>query len=401
MAGTNGKGSVVALIAAIARAAGRSVNAYTSPHLVRFNERIALAGAPIDDDALIALLDRVEALNAGAPITFFEITTAAAFAAFVDAPADVTLVEVGLGGRFDATNVFARPTCSVITPVGLDHQDFLGEDLARIAWEKAGILKPGAPAIIGPQEAEARAAIAAEAQSLNVEATFWGRDFSAREENGRLVFESAEQVLDLPLPRLVGGHQIANAGVAIAAALATFKPDDAAIARGLETAAWPARLERIESGPLVDQALGRGLGRTDGELWIDGAHNPLGAAALARALADLDDRAPRPLVLIMGLQANKDAAGVFAAFHGLARGVICAPLATSSAGADPYDLAEIARGAGLDADAAETLDEALDEIASFVAEDEPAPRVVICGSLYLAGEALALNAGATRTSTAG
>lgn len=397
IAGTNGKGSVAANIDAIARAAGLRTHAYTSPHLVRYNERISLAGAPITDEALLSLLARVETVNAGQAITFFEITTAAAFLAFSETPADLLILEVGLGGRFDATNLIPRPACAVITAVGYDHMEFLGSELSRIAWEKAGIMKPGAPVVIGQQEPEARAVLASEALRLGIEARMWGRDFVAREENGRLMYEDAKRVLDLPRPALKGHHQIANAGTAIAAALEVFDPDDAAIGQGLSTASWPARLQKIERGPLISLA----FGGSPGELWIDGAHNPMGANALARALADLDDKTPRPLVIVMALMKTKDARGVLAPFVGLARGVVCAPLSTTPNGADPRDLADIADDLGLDAEPASSLVAALSMAQDFVADDEPAPRVVICGSLYLAGEALALNEGLTRTPTAG
>jgi dihydrofolate synthase/folylpolyglutamate synthase len=397
IAGTNGKGSVAAMLAAVARASGLAVHVYTSPHLVRFNERIRLSGAPIEDEPLLALLERVEAVNDGAPITFFEITTAAAFLAFADSRADLVILETGLGGRFDATNVIPRPACAVITTVGLDHMEYLGFELAQIASEKAGILKAGAPAVIGPQEPEARAALAEEALRLGVAAKFWGRDYVAREENGRLIYEAESRVLDLPRPRLIGGHQIANAGAVIAAALEVFDADDVSLSEGLSTAQWPARLEKIERGPLLTLT----FPETPGELWIDGAHNPMGAAALARALADIDDKAPRPLVIVMGLLRSKDAPGVLAPFHGLARGVVCAPLSTTTNGMDPRALADVADDLGLDAEPASSLEAALAMAADFVADDEPAPRVVICGSLYLAGEALAMNEGRTRTATAG
>jgi dihydrofolate synthase/folylpolyglutamate synthase len=397
IAGTNGKGSVVAQLDAIARAAGLVVHSYTSPHLVRFNERIALAGQAIGDELLLAILKHVERVNDGRPITFFEATTAAAFVAFADTRADLVILETGLGGRLDATNVLPRPACSVITTVGYDHMEFLGAEISRIAAEKAGIIKPDTPVIIGQQEPEARAVLAAEALRLKTRARIWGKDFVAREENGRLIYEEGDRVLDLPRPRLLGGHQIANAGAAIAAALETFDPDDAALAEGLATARWPARLEKIERGPL----LGLAFPRSPGELWIDGAHNPMGAAALAHALADLDDKTPRPLVIVMGLMKTKDAQGVLAPFQGLARGVICTPLTTTPNGVDPRDLADAAENLGLDAEPASSLETALALCDDFVAEDEPAPRVVICGSLYLAGEALALNEGRTRTSTVG
>jgi dihydrofolate synthase/folylpolyglutamate synthase len=385
------------MLSAIARASGLAVHAYTSPHLVRFNERIVLAGAPIEDEALLALIERVEAVNDSAPITFFEITTAAAFLAFADARADLVILETGLGGRFDATNVIARPACAVVTTVGYDHMEFLGSELAQIAAEKAGILKAGALAVIGPQDPEPRAVLAEEAIRLGVAARFWGRDFTAREENGRLIYEDEARVLDLPRPQLRGGHQIANAGAAIATALEVFDADDVALTEGLATARWPARLEKIERGPLLSIT----FPRTTGELWIDGAHNPMGAAALARALADLDDKAPRPLVIVIGLLKSKDAAGVLAPFQGLARGVVCAPLSTTGNGLDPRALADAAENLGLDAAPATSLEAALAMSGDFAADDEPAPRVVICGSLYLAGEALAMNEGRTRTPTAG
>ncbi len=385
------------MLAATARASGLAAHAYTSPHLVRFNERIMLAGAPVADEPLLSVLERVEEVNAGAPITFFEITTAAAFLAFADTRADLLILETGLGGRFDATNVVPRPACSVITTVGYDHMEFLGSELSSIANEKAGIMKPGAPVVIGPQEPEARAALASEALRLGLEARLWGRDFAAREENGRLIYEDGARVLDLPRPRLLGDHQIANAGSAIAAALEVFDADDIALAEGLATAEWPARLEKVERGQLIALA----FEDAPGELWIDGAHNPMGAAALARALADLDDKTPRPLVIVLGLMNTKDAAGVIAAFQGLARGIIGAPLSTTPNGADPRTLADAAELMGIDAEPAGTLAGALALVREFIGEDEPAPRVVICGSLYLAGEALALNEGRTRTPTAG
>ncbi len=397
IAGTNGKGSVAANLDAIARAAGLVVHSYTSPHLVRFNERIAIAGQSIGDEPLLDLLERVEAVNDGRPITFFEATTAAAFLAFAEIRADLVILETGLGGRLDATNVLPRPACSVITTVGYDHMEYLGSEISQIASEKAGIIKPNTPVIIGAQDPEARAVLATEALRLKTKALVWGKDFVAREENGRLMYEEGDRVLDLPRPRLMGAHQISNAGVAIAAALETFDPDDAALAEGLTTARWSARLEKIERGAL----LGLAFPRSTGELWIDGAHNPMGAAALAHALADLDDKTQRPLVIVMGLMNTKDAQGVLAPFLGLARGVICAPLSTTPNGVDPRVLADVAENLGMDSEPASSLETALALVDDFIADDEPAPRVVICGSLYLAGEALALNEGRTRTPTVG
>jgi dihydrofolate synthase/folylpolyglutamate synthase len=302
-----------------------------------------------------------------------------------------------LGGRHDATNVVPHPACSVITTIGYDHMEFLGKELSTIANEKAGIMKAGSPVVIGAQEPEARAALASESIRLGVPTRLWGRDYTAREENGRLIYEDGARVLDLPRPRLLGDHQIANAGAAVAAALEVFDADDVALAEGLSTAQWPARLQKIEKGDLISLA----FEDAPGELWIDGAHNPMGAAALARALADLDDKNPRPLVVVMALLKTKDAAGVLAPFHGLARGIIAAPLTSTTNAVDPVALAQQAEAMGVDAEPATTLAHALALVREFVGEDEPAPRVVICGSLYLAGEALALNEGRTRTSTRG
>lgn len=394
VAGTNGKGSVIAYLSAFADAAGKTVHVYTSPHLVRFNERIRVAGQEIDDATLLALLARVEAANAGESITFFEITTAAAFLAFAETPADFCLIEVGLGGRFDATNVVAKPACAVVTAVGVDHVEFLTDDIAQIASEKAGVFRPDIAAVVGQQNAVARAALAAEALEIGAALQMWGRDFSAREENGRLVFEDHGQVMDLPTPSLAGGHQIVNAGVAIAAAQAAGLADAAAIARGIQSVAWPGRLHKITAGPLAGLA-------GDAELWVDGAHNALGAAALAAALADFDDKDPRPIALVVAMQANKDAAGFFDAFAGLARTVVCTALPGSTQGATPHDLAVAARAQGLEAVEADALEDALELAAGRASPDEAAPRVVICGSLYLVGDAIGRADGVRRTPTAG
>ncbi|MGD2133630.1 MAG: folylpolyglutamate synthase/dihydrofolate synthase family protein [Maricaulaceae bacterium] len=402
IAGTNGKGSVAAMLDAVASASGLVSHVYTSPHLIRFAERIRVAGKQIEEEALLALLHRVETINAAEPATFFEITTAAAFLAFAESSADLVILETGLGGRFDATNVVPNPACAVITSVAVDHTEFLGGDVSAIAWEKAGILKPGAPAVVGVQEPEARAAIAAEALRLGVETAYWGRDFSAREENGRLIFEDGSRVIDLPRPKLAGGHQIANAGVAVAAALEVFDPDEQALGDGLTSAIWPARLEQAPPGPLFDRIFAPAGDDAErlGEIWIDGAHNVAGAAALAHALADLEDRAPRPVILLLGILKTKDARGMISQFAGLAHQLIATPI-TSAAGAAPDDLTAIAEDCGIPAIAAASIEDALGLAAQTAQEVETAPRVVIAGSLYLAGEALALNEGRTRTATAG
>ena len=373
VAGTNGKGSTVALIRAIAEAAGLRVHAYTSPHLVRFNERIRLAGRLIDDATLNAVLDRVEAASDEA--TVFESTTAAAFVAMAEAPADLAIIEVGLGGSLDATNVIDRPLLSVITPVDLDHAEFLGTDLAGIAREKAGVLKPGAPAVIARQSEAAMSVIEDVAALVHARLAVMGVDFDAWSERGGVAFQDGERFLDLPASALVGAHQIDNAGVAIAAALELDLPE-AAIAQGLRAVRWPARLQRLTAGPYAEATRG-----ADAELWLDGGHNPHAARALAAFLADRQARAPRPLALICGMLGNKDAGGFFDALK--ASGAAVFTVGFDGAAAEPQALAAVARGRGLAATPTGSVAEAQDMALRF-----GAGRVVICGSLYLAGEVL-------------
>jgi dihydrofolate synthase / folylpolyglutamate synthase len=389
VAGTNGKGSTTAFLKAMLEAAGLRVHVYTSPHLVRFHERISVPGAdgisrPMGEDDLVALLERVEAANAGQPMTFFEITTAAAYLAFAEQPADVTVVEVGLGGRFDATNVIDRPALTVITPVSLDHMHMLGTTVAAIAAEKAGIIKRGVPLVMARQTAEAEAVIEGRAAALGAPVIAAGRDFDAYEQNGRLVFQSADQVLDLSLPALFGRHQIGNAATAIAAALAlptALAPNPAAIDRGLTTVTWPARMQRITNG-----ALNIGAGAGD-ELWLDGAHNEAGGHVLAEALADLDARVPKSCYLIIGMMTTKDAGAFLKPFVGLVRSVVTVPLPSSpEAPRLPADLAHLVEAAGLAATAAADVAAAL---ALIRARDPKPKRIVIAGSLYLAGHVLA------------
>ena len=373
VAGTNGKGSTVALIRAIAEAAGLRVHAYTSPHLVRFNERIRLAGRLIDDATLNAVLDRVEAASDEA--TVFESTTAAAFVAMAEAPADLAIIEVGLGGSLDATNVIDRPLLSVITPVHLDHAEFLGTDLAGIAREKAGVLKPGAPAVIARQSEAAMRAIEDAAAQVHARLAVMGVDFDAWAERGGVAFQDGERFLDLPASALAGAHQIDNAGVAIASALELDLPE-IAIAQGLKAVRWPARLQRLTAGPYAETARA-----ADAELWLDGGHNPHAARALAAFLAERQARAPRPLALICGMLGNKDAGGFFDALKGSGAAVFT--VGFDGAAAEPQALAAVARGHGLAATPAGSAAEALD-----MALRLGAGRVVICGSLYLAGEVL-------------
>ncbi|MBK9080871.1 MAG: bifunctional folylpolyglutamate synthase/dihydrofolate synthase [Rhizobiales bacterium] len=384
VAGTNGKGSTVAFLRAILEAAGLKVHAYTSPHLVRFHERIRLAGRLVDETTLAETLAEIEALNAGAPITFFEVTTAAAFKLFAEHPADMLLLEVGLGGRFDATNVIGAPLASVITPVSIDHVDFLGETIEKIALEKAGVLKRGAPAIFGPQSRAALAVLERQAARLGVKPLVAGEDFHGRPENGRFVYEDERGLMDLPAPRLPGRHQFGNAATAVAT-LRLVRPDlpVAAYERGVAAADWPARLQRLQRGHIAQ------LAPNDAEIWLDGGHNEEGGRALAEAMADFEDKAPRPLVIVCGMLTTKDAGAFLTAFRGLAQELIAVPVGADHAGRAPAEVARIATGVGLPAAACDTLADALRYLA---ARDWPRPpRLVICGSLYLAGEVLALD----------
>lgn len=388
IAGTNGKGSVIAFLRAILEAAGDRVHTFTSPHLVTFHERISLAAKDgahhISESALTQLLARVEAANAGHPITFFEITTAAAFLAYTETPADFVLLETGLGGRLDATNVIAKPAVTIIMPVSHDHAHYLGETLSEIANEKAGILKPGVPCIVARQEEDALAAVEARAEAVGAPLLLAGRDWDAFEQHGRLVFQTGETLLDLPLPRLLGRHQIANAGAAIAAArvLLGERAVDASIAAGLTGAFWPARLQRLCGGPL-DEWTGEGT-----EILLDGGHNPAAAEVLAHTMAELEEKLPKPLHLICGMMETKSAAGFFAPFEGLTKQVVTIPVPGRDACHDADSLAGAARSQGLNATAAGSLREAL--AISAKAATEPV-RILICGSLYLAGDVLRIH----------
>lgn len=384
VAGTNGKGSTVAVLRAIAEAAGLRVHVFTSPHLVRFAERIRLAGSLITDAHLAEVLERVERANAGEAITFFEITTAAAFQAFSEVEADLCLLEVGLGGSLDATNVLERPAVSVIAPVDHDHREFLGDTIAGIAGEKAGVIKRGAPVVVGRQSEDAFAVIEARALALGAPLLAMGVDFDAWSERGRLVVQTQERLLDLPAPALPGPHQVDNAGLAVVAALQLREAriDEAAIGRGVATAVWPARFQRLTAGPLGKMAQAAGA-----DLWLDGGHNPHAALALARTVGDLASRDGRPVALICGLLANKDADGFFAAFTDLSPRILATPFEADAA-SPPERLVAAARAAGLDAETAPGVAAALEIV---LAGKGPPPHVVICGSLYLAGEVLAMS----------
>ncbi|MEZ5839809.1 MAG: folylpolyglutamate synthase/dihydrofolate synthase family protein [Hyphomicrobiales bacterium] len=391
VAGTNGKGSTVAFLRAMLEAAGLGAHVYTSPHLVHFHERIRLAGPGrpgrlVDDATLSAALARCEEVNGGEPITFFEITTAAAFDLFAARPADYVLLEVGLGGRLDATNMVDRPAVSVITSVSHDHAAFLGDTLSGIAREKAGILKAGVAAVIGRQDDEAMSVIEREAARRGAPLVIWGEDFMAHEERGRMVYQDERGLLDLPMPRLAGRHQIENAALAIAALreIADPRVGDAAIETGLQTVSWPGRLQRLTSGRLA------GIAPAGAELWLDGGHNPDGGRAIAAAMAELEERVPRPLVVVVGMLTSKAADGFLTNFDSLATRLYTVPIKDADAAFPPGDLADIARAGGLDAVPMPGVAEALAAIAVENWGAMP-PRILICGSLYLAGEVLAEN----------
>ena len=395
VAGTNGKGSVCAFARAMLEAQGLKVHVHTSPHLVRFHERIRIAGKLISEESLVSLLEEVEEVNQRREITFFEITTAAMFLAFSRYPADAAILEVGLGGAYDATNVVPDPVMTVIQPVGLDHREFLGDDLASIAAEKAGIIKKSAPLVVGPQSQIARDVILTCADRLGVPVFEFGQDFASRLEHNRMVYEDEVGLLDLPLPKLAGRHQIENAGVAIAALrhAGSFGGkrltwgSDAAVEKGLATVEWPARLQRLQKGPLVEAA------PKGAEVWLDGGHNPHGAEAVSRAMADMEENGERPLYLICGMLANKDALGYLRAFVGLARHVVTVAIPGEESSLGAGALYDIARKAGLDSAPAEDLDDAMLQIMAWTRLDDSdtPPRVLICGSLYLAGKVLAEN----------
>jgi dihydrofolate synthase / folylpolyglutamate synthase len=388
VAGTNGKGSTVAFMRAVLEAAGRSVHVYTSPHLVRFNERFRMGGPGggklVSDEALADALMECERANGGEPITVFEIETAAAFLLFSRHPADVTLLEVGLGGRLDATNVIDKPLACAITPISMDHLEFLGDSIEKIASEKAAILKRGAPAAISPQPELALAVIERAAHSVRAPLRICGEQWHVHAERGRLVYQDDDGLLDLPLPKLHGRHQLDNAGTAIAtlraAGLSLPMP---CFEAGLAKAEWPARMQHLSQGALKQ------LAPAGSELWLDGGHNADGGRAIAAALGDLEERVPRPLVIIVGMLATKDNAGFLRNFTGLARRVIAVPIPRQEKSVPPETLVDIARGIGFPAESRNTLQAAL--IATGHLGLMPAPRILITGSLYLAGEVLALN----------
>lgn len=376
IAGTNGKGSTQAMIRAGLESQGDRVHAYTSPHLARFHERIRLAGTLVSEPQLTALLDECVTANGPDDITFFEITTCAAFLAFARTPADWTLLEVGLGGRLDATNVVEHPALTIITPVSLDHQSYLGDTVALIAGEKAGIIKRGVPVIIGPQSADGLAVIEARAARLGAPVLAYGQHWNVAEDRERMIYQDENGLLDLPLPNLPGPHQVQNAGAAVAALRHLGAADDACVA-AVTRAEWPARMQRLRHGPLVDPS-------PKIELWLDGGHNPAGAEAVAATLARMPARAT---YLICGMLNTKDVAGYMRPFSGrIAR--LYAVSIPGEKNTLPADVTrDAAIGAGISAVSAASVADALGDIAAI----DPHARVLICGSLYLAGAILREN----------
>ncbi len=389
VAGTNGKGSTVAFSRAILEAAGRSVHVHTSPHLVNWHERYRLGRADgpgrfVSDDDLADAVRRAASANGEAPITVFEVLTAVAFLLFSEHPADACLLEVGLGGRFDATNVIETPAATLIASISLDHQSYLGDRVELIAAEKAGIFKRGVPAVVGQQsEPTALEVLRTQAARVGAPIRVYGEDFFAFEERGRFVYQDEAGLLDLPLPRLSGRHQLSNAALAIAGLRAGgFDIPRSAIEQGVARAEWPGRMQRLTSGPVFD------LAAPGSEVWLDGGHNPGAGLVMAEAIANMEDRVPRPLVLVCGMLTTKEPLGFFEAFSGIARHVMTVPILSSDAGLPAEDLADVAREAGLDAQACGSVEEAID-VVSRNWEAETPPRFLICGSLYLVGEVLA------------
>ena len=375
IAGTNGKGSTLAMIRAGLEGAGQRVHAYTSPHLARFHERIRLAGDLISETALTDLLDRCEAANDGTPITYFEITTCAALLAFAECPADYLLLEVGLGGRLDATNV-VTPALSVITPVDLDHQQFLGDTLAKIAAEKAGIIKRGVPCIVGPQQDDALDVIEGVAARLGAPVHAYGQHWHVATEADSLIFQDETGLLDLPMPRLPGPHQIQNAGTALAALRQLDQPD-AAYDAAMTQADWPARMQHLDRGALAEAF-------APASLWLDGGHNPAAGEAIAATLRGMPGKSTH---LVCGMLKTKDVAGYMAPLATVADSLTAVSIPGEAATLPADDTAAHARAAGFTASTAPDLRSALSAITS----QDPYARILICGSLYLAGHVLREN----------
>ncbi|MEM9349964.1 MAG: folylpolyglutamate synthase/dihydrofolate synthase family protein [Pseudomonadota bacterium] len=373
IAGTNGKGSTLAMIRAGLEGAGLTCHAYTSPHLARFHERIRVAGDLISEAALTAVLDECYEANGGEPITYFEITTIAALLAFARTAADHTLLEVGLGGRLDATNVVAKPALTVITPVDMDHQKFLGDTLPEISFEKAGILKRGVPCVVARQHEAAMDVIEAQAAKVGAPLIAHSQHWHVWEERGRLVYQDETGLLDLPLPNLLGPHQIQNAGTALAA-LRHLGHGETVCEAGLTKANWPARMQRLVRGPLLNIA-------PKAEIWLDGGHNPAAGSAIAGTLAGLPRR---PTHLICGMLRTKDVVGYLKPLKQHAETLVAVDIPGEAATLPAIETQNYAVEAGISASETESVSSAVRKIVST----QPRARILICGSLYLAGHIL-------------
>ena len=391
IAGTNGKGSAAAFARALLEAAGLSVHVHTSPHLVNWHERYRMAakggGRLVDDAVLAEAISRAAEVNRGEAITVFEILTAVTFMLFSEHPADAAIIEVGLGGRFDATNVISTAAASLIMPISLDHQSFLGDRVELIAAEKAGIIKPGCPVVVGAQESGTAQDVLVEvAERLGCPVSIYGQDYLAYEENGRMIYQDQSGLMDLTPPRLPGRHQFANAAAAIAAVKAAgFEIGHRAVDRAMTNVAWPGRMQRLPQGRLSD------LAPEGAEVWIDGGHNPGAGLVVAEALVEQEEKFSRPLFLICGMINTKDQTGYFRAFEGMARHVYTVPVSMSEAGVPNAELAARAMEAGLSAEPVSSVANALMLLRDTWDESETPPRIMIGGSLYLVGAVLAEN----------
>ena len=382
VAGTNGKGSLLAYLRAMLEAAGYRAHVYTSPHLVRFAERIRLAGKIIEEDALSDLLLNCEKANGDTPITYFEITTIAAFKAFAETPGDILLLETGMGGRYDATNVVARPALTAITPISHDHADFLGTDLAGIAGEKAGIIKPGVPVVIGPQDPVALDVLEKTAEKLGSKSYIYDREWSCRRGDDDWEYRNAMGVRFFPAPALHGLHQVENAATAVACLdhLGGFTVSDAAIAEGLQTVEWPARMQRLTKGPIADAL------PDHTEIWLDGGHNPAAAEQITASFARWNERDPKPTFLIAGMLNTKDQKSYFSRLSPIIEKGHCIAIPGEAASTSAADLAALARAGGVKATEMPSLMAAVQALLPELAA-RPG-RLLITGSLYLAGQIL-------------
>ena len=371
IAGTNGKGSTQAIIKSGLEADGKIVHAYTSPHLLRFNDRINLAGEAISEHHLNEILEECCQLNDGLPITYFEITTVAAILAFSKVKADYCILEVGLGGRYDATNIIDRPELCIITPISLDHQKLLGETIEEIAFEKAGILKNKSVCFVGKQEPKALKVIKNVANQTNSMLRVYNEDWVVKENIKNFYFKDNKGSFSLPLPALVGSHQVYNAGIAVAALRYLGVSSSSVLKNSMRNVVWPGRMQRIVSGPLTKIT-------NNLEIWLDGGHNAAAGQALAEVLKLLP---PMRTILICGMLNTKDAFGYMINFKGIVAEVIAIPVPNEVATLTAEETSNYAIKAGLKSSHAQNIEDALNRAVS----DQTPSRIVICGSLYLAG----------------